>query len=216
MYNDVNQWWAHHKSSYSVQQKHFNVIQLIDKLFSSVPFNLYDIGAGTGVLLSELEELYHSCYFCGFDLSQEAILNKVCNSNIVLHDINSSLSLEQISNSNINIACFVDVLEHLPNPSLALSTLPQSIDYLLISVPNFNHLSARISCLLGRVPFQNKPQRGGHIYWFNYSVLCQLLTDSGWKIILENNLYPNPAYKSLSSLKQLSATSFILIAKRCA
>ena len=54
--------------------------------------------------------------------------------------------------------------------------------YIIISVPNFNSLPARIQILLGLIPENNRPQKG-HIFWFNYSSLKRMIRGDGWKQI---------------------------------
>jgi hypothetical protein len=55
------------------------------------------------------------------------------------------------------------------------------VEVVILSVPNFASLPARLQAILGRVPENNQPKKG-HIYWFTYQVLRSLLQKTGWEI----------------------------------
>jgi hypothetical protein len=50
----------------------------------------------------------------------------------------------------------------------------------IIGVPNFSSLPARMQVLIGRVPENNQPNKG-HVYWFNRRVLDVLTLQAGLK-----------------------------------
>jgi len=69
----------------------------------------------------------------------------------------------------------LDVLEHVYAPEVLLEEAVRvSKKYIIISVPNFNSLPARLQILFGKVPENNRPNKG-HVYWFNYDNLTKMI-----------------------------------------
>jgi SAM-dependent methyltransferase len=78
--------------------------------------------------------------------------------------------------------CALDILEHLLDPLAALRELARIGREIVIATPNFSYLKGRFSAAAGRVPFQNKPQRG-HSYWMNQPVLEGLFSAAGLRVL---------------------------------
>lgn len=74
--------------------------------------------------------------------------------------------------------CALDVLEHLMDPSTALREMARVGREVVIVVPNFSYWRDRVRTLAGRVPFQLRPARG-HVYWFNRTVLREVIASAG-------------------------------------
>lgn len=78
----------------------------------------------------------------------------------------------------------LDVLEHLYFPERVLrEALRVSKECVIIGVPNFSSLPARLSVLIGKVPENNRPKKG-HCFWFNLDVLRRIVDESGGEITL--------------------------------
>ena len=65
--------------------------------------------------------------------------------------------------------------------------------YLIVSVPNFNSLPARIQTLVGRVPENNRPNKG-HVFWFNYGNLSEIFRKNNLDI---SELKTNTFFKNV-------------------
>jgi hypothetical protein len=52
----------------------------------------------------------------------------------------------------------------------------------IVAVPNFNYVKGRLEMIVGRIPFQSRPQRG-HAYWINYDNLRRLLDEAGLRVL---------------------------------
>lgn len=116
----------------------------------------------------------------------------------------------------------LDVLEHLLNPNNLLKEVFRvTSKYVIISVPNFNSLPSRIQVLLGKIPENNRHHQG-HIYWFNYYVLRDLLDKSNIKInmIVINSLWEDKPvvgfiFKYLANkLPNIFGLSFIVLGEK--
>lgn len=76
----------------------------------------------------------------------------------------------------------LDILEHVYNPEKLLSQMHRvTKSAVVISVPNFGSLPARLQVLLGKVPENNRPNKG-HLYWFTWKVLKDLLAQENFVI----------------------------------
>jgi hypothetical protein len=89
-------------------------------------------------------------------------------------------------------AVILDVLEHVYDPQPTLSALRGRVEQLIISVPNFVSLPARLQVLAGRVPENNTPRKG-HVYWYTLDVLRKRLQETGWMIV---EIGVNPSWAS--------------------
>ena len=131
-----------------------------------------DIGCGDGLLLQALSQ--KGAIVSGMDISEEGV--RQCREkgfDASLFDV-STESLP-FADKTFDTVIILDVLEHVYEPELLLKEAARvSKKHIVISVPNFNSLPARLQVLFGKVPENNLPHKG-HLYWFNYSVLESLL-----------------------------------------
>ena len=76
----------------------------------------------------------------------------------------------------------LDILEHLYQPEKLLREAHRVTKRnLVLCVPNFNSLPARLQMLMGKTPENNKP-RQGHVYWISHSVIKDLLERNNFEI----------------------------------
>ena len=139
-----------------------------------------DLGCGDGAFLDVLRERGIDAE--GADISSEAVARCAQKDHRVkLIDIaHERLPFDDKMFDSVFV---LDVLEHLYNPGNFLKEAARiSRSRLIIGVPNFNSLPARIQVLLGRVPENNKPSQG-HVYWFNERELRKMLEDADLKLV---------------------------------
>lgn len=177
----LDSWWKSKAISVAdILQKHAHVLDLLD----SASYPLIDLGCGTGKFLQCVEAIGADHVVIGVEGSEYAVKNKVCRSNILCDDIR-----HWVPGGNVATVTLIDVIEHINNPQKLLERIAGYADNIIIACPNFNHFTARLSVLFGRVPFQNRPQRGGHVYWCNYHMLFDLFESIGFAVIKEHHLY---------------------------
>jgi len=142
--------------------------------------SVLDLGCGDGTLLDSLRLKENDAE--GLDISQEAI--KKCeakNHKVKLFDFSNG-QLPYADNS-FDYVVMLDVLEHLYNPDTLLAEAKRvSRQFIVLSVPNFSSLPARLQVALGKVPENNKRGKG-HIFWFNWNVLAKMLQARELKIV---------------------------------
>lgn len=139
-----------------------------------------DLGCGDGLMLSLLEK--KSVTGRGIDLSEKGI-EKAKNKglDVSVFDFGSGERLP-FDDESFDGVVILDVLEHLYDPLTVLKEAVRvSKNFLIIGVPNFSSLPARIQTLFGKVPENNHPNKG-HVYWFNYRVLENIVNNAGLRL----------------------------------
>jgi methionine biosynthesis protein MetW len=140
--------------------------------------SVLDIGCGDGLLLSMLKNNVSE----GIDISEEGV-KKCLEKGMKATLCDFSKDKLPFEDNAFDYVVMLDVLEHVYAPQELLEEARRvSKRYIVISVPNFSSLPARIQMLLGKVPENNTPQKG-HIYWFNLRVLCGMLEENDLKIV---------------------------------
>ncbi len=178
-----------------------------------------DVGCGDGLFLDMLAQKGFKAQ--GVDMSEEGV--KKCKAKgldaVILDATGGKLPFQDNEFDSVTL---LDILEHVYAPEeLLKEAVRVSKKYVIISVPNFNSLPARLQVLLGKVPENNRPNKG-HLYWFNESVLRQMLDKQNLKLVqMEvNTFWENSAFfcrltKMLARIKpSIFALSFVVKAEK--
>lgn len=152
--------------------------------------NVLDVGCGRGGLLEYLRDK-KNCRVVGIDISDNAI--QIC-SEKGINVMKCDLDVDEISGT-YDVIILSAVVEHLIEPLPILTKLRNNLNKngcIIVGVPNFSHLIARIQYLLGRnvkrfgddeIDMKLGIQPPGHIQFFNKSTLSYLLTVAGYRPI---------------------------------
>jgi 2-polyprenyl-3-methyl-5-hydroxy-6-metoxy-1,4-benzoquinol methylase len=167
-----NNRWARGPQEYSMRHR------LALPLVVSGP--VLDVGGGDGLFASLLEQATEFKVSV-IDASSVAIA-MARERGLVAHIQDISVALPFPSKS-FGTACALDVLEHVRNPLALLREMTRVAESVVISVPNFNFVSARFAMFFGYVPFQSRPRRG-HVYWFNPIILMALAREAGLRPVV--------------------------------
>ena len=153
--------------------RHKEALRLIDS------GKVLDVGCGDGLFLGMLKQ--KKIESVGVDISEEGV--KKCRSNnLEASQCDFSVNKLPFPDNEFDYVVALDVLEHLYNPEHLLKEAKRvSKKYIIISVPNFNSLPARIQMAFGGVPENNRPNKG-HVFWFNYRVLEKMLNNNGLSV----------------------------------
>ncbi len=138
-----------------------------------------DLGCGDGIFLALLKE--KGIEGCGLDISEVAV-EKAKSRGLSAKQFDFSQNRLPFADNSFDSAVLLDVLEHLYQPQNVLKETARVANEVVVAVPNFNSLPARLQVLMGRVP-ENNLAKKGHIYWFNLKVLQKMLLENGFKII---------------------------------
>ena len=141
--------------------------------------SVLDLGCGDGILLDSLKLRGNRVE--GVDISREAV--KKCEAKghkVELFDFSDGKL--PYSDNSFDYVVMLDVLEHLYDPDTTLAEAKRvSKRFIILSVPNFSSLPARLQVFLGRVPENNRRGKG-HIFWFNWNVLVKMVRAKGLRI----------------------------------
>lgn len=184
--------------------RHEQAIQLLEGP------RILDIGCGDGLLLEMIRK--KGFKGVGVDLSEEAV-RKCKVKNLDAYVIDSTSKKLPFSDGEFESVVILDILEHLYSPEVLLrEAIRLSKKNIIISVPNFNSLPARIQVVFGNVPENNRPNKG-HVYWFNYKNLTKMINDENAHISeFKINTFFEKAFfgKSMKLLAKLFPSLFAL------
>jgi len=141
-----------------------------------------DVGCGDGLFLSIAQSKDLEC--TGVDFSESA-LSALSLRNLSVRTVQADIMVTGLpfEDDTFDMVTALDVLEHVLEPAKLLRELSRvSRGSLVLSVPNFSSLPSRLQCLAGKVPENNRLKKG-HVYWFNWRNLNQILNDNNLEII---------------------------------
>jgi len=177
-----------------------------------------DLGCGDGVFLELLKN--KGIEGRGLDISEVAIA-RTKSKGLSAEQFDFGSQRLPFADNDFSLVVLLDVLEHLYQPPNILQEARRVAKEVVVAVPNFNSLPARLQTLLGRVP-ENNLAKKGHIYWFNLDVLQKMLKETGWQIMETKNNTFFERYFLLKNIfrflaevfPNLIALSFVIKAKR--
>lgn len=162
--------------------RHAKALEMVEK-----GQKVLDVGCGDGLFLSALAQ--KEVLASGVDISEEGV-KKCREKGLDVSVVDISIENLPFQDGAFDTVIMLDVLEHLYAPEALLQEAARvSKKYIIISVPNFNSLPARLQVLFGNVPENNRPNKG-HVYWFNYKILKKMLENNNIKqITLKTNTF---------------------------
>lgn len=165
-----NRW---QREDQKIQFRHKATISMIDS------GTVLDLGSGDGLLLSLLKN--KGIEGVGLDLSEDGVSKANAKGlNTKVFDFgNNKLPF---TDNSFDTVVMLDILEHLYDPEALLKEAKRvSRRSVIVGVPNFSSLPARLQVLVGKVPENNQPKKG-HVFWFNYSVIRKFFSNIGLNI----------------------------------
>lgn len=152
--------------------RHAQTLEMVEK-----GQKVLDIACGDGLLMSALKK--KGVLVSGVDISEEGV-KKCREKGLDVSVVDIATERLPFEDDTFDTVIMLDVLEHLYAPEELLREATRvSKKHIIISVPNFNSLPARLQVLFGEVPENNRSNKG-HVFWFNY---CNLI-----KMCKQNNL----------------------------
>lgn len=173
--------------------------------------SVLDVGPGDGLFLSLVRDIRDD-HIEGADISEESV--RRCEQKGIKAKIIQTAERLPYPDEAFESVVLLDVLEHTYEPVPILKeALRVASHSVIVGVPNFSSLPARLQVLFGRVPENNYPQKG-HIYWFNNTTLQYAVQSSGG-CIAEKLMNVQRPFKPFATLllalfPNLFALSFVI------
>ncbi len=154
----------------ALQFRHRAALSMIDS------GTVLDLGSGDGLLLALLRQ--KGVIGRGLDLAEEGV-RKANAKGLDTQVFDFGNERLPFPDNSFDTVVMLDILEHLYDPEFVLGEATRvSKKNLIVGVPNFSSLPARLQVLFGSVPENNSPKKG-HVYWFNYGILVSMLSKHG-------------------------------------
>jgi methionine biosynthesis protein MetW len=173
--------WA--RNEQKIEYRHVAASSLVPSLAE----NLLDVGCGDGTLLSLIRSQRSDLQLTGVDFSIVGLAEarkKVPDASYLQVDANEAFPF---ADNTFDVVTVLDVLEHFLEPEkILIEAARVSKKYVIVSVPNFSSLPARLQVVFGTVPENNRPNKG-HMYWFNRTALYHLLSQTRLDVITERS-----------------------------
>lgn len=156
------------------------IIPLVDALFSDFckkEVNLLDIGGGTGLICNRIATYIRNNYdkkvnkFL-LDLSPGILEVQKKNNPDFKQALNEDIRKTTFNDKQIDLALIIDVLEHIPDPEVALKEIKRISKHVVLKVPLEDNLYTNIRNVLTRGR-QRKDMyvRFGHVNFYNFKKL---------------------------------------------
>lgn len=160
-----NERWT--RDDQEISFRHREALALIMGIVDGSNHTLLDIGCGDGLLLSLVKE--RDIVAKGLDISEKAVEKaRAKGLDVAVYDTDGSIPFPD---NTFDVVVMLDVLEHVYTPEALLREAARvSKRWVIVGVPNFSSIAARLQVLRGAVPENNRPRKG-HVYWFNEAVL---------------------------------------------
>ena len=151
---------------------------------SSNATSILDLGCGDGLFLS----LHPALRKVGLEMSKEAV-HKAKERGLDARQFDFEHEKLPFKDDEFDIVTLLDVLEHTFDPATELRNASLAGKRVVITVPNFAFLGARLSALFGRVPSVLN-ERKGHCFYFTRKKLQEIFVRANLRVVAEKNYYP--------------------------
>jgi methionine biosynthesis protein MetW len=147
---------------------------------------ILDIGCGESIIGQTLKEKYNKDVY-GIDLSK-ALLKVAMRRGIkcLRSDLEQGLPYKE---NSFDVVVAGEIIEHIYDTDHFLEEIKRVVvrgGELILSTPNIASLGSRLSLLIGKHPLMLETRLkgfSGHIRWFTYQALKELLEDHKFRII---------------------------------
>lgn len=175
---------------------------------------ILDVGCGSGAIGYLLGKSYT---IIGIEKYQEYFKSAQNNCQKLYQlDLNKPQDLAKITEKNIDMIIFGDVLEHLLDPNLVIDQLLTKISsqgLVIISLPNIAQLPYRLKHLMGEFEYSDSGiMDRTHLHLYTLKTAKQLISHHHLKIV---RLYPaGTAYSFFPHLPTLVASQFVFLCQK--
>lgn len=164
---------------------------------------ILEVGCATGYVGEHLVR-NQCCEVYGVEYvakAAEKAEKRGCYRQVIVGDIQDSITVESLEVETFDFVLFGDVLEHLINPERALEIVKPLLKHggqILICVPSIVHWSIRRDIMRGRFEYTDTgPLDRTHVHFFTRKTARDLVKQTGYRIIKESGVVwlPSLIYK---------------------
>lgn len=142
-----------------------------------VPESICDVGCGAGFVLSELRRIYADCDLSGYDIAPALPTFWSQHEGTSIHfQLGDFASL---NTRRYSVVLVLDVIEHVPDPFVFLSSLRIAGDHFVFIIP----LDLSALSVLRERPLLRQRREVGHIHYFTKNLALALLAETGYSVI---------------------------------
>lgn len=197
---------------------HTRLRRILGLAKNSLKGKVLDVGCARGYLGRRIKEIGGN-YVAGIEISEGAAHQaRAVLDDVYVFDIQKHW-LAEVKEQKFDLIILSEVLEHVFDPVFVLKNAHDMLSpdgEIIITTPNFMVWTNRIKFLFGNFKYQEQGMFDfGHIRWFTYRYLQDVLQESGFKVIQENHIiFPGKLTKFLKFWPSLFAFQFILKARK--
>ena len=196
---------------------HTRLKRILFLLGSKKGQRVLEIGCAAGRLGLEIKKLDH--YVAGIEISESAAKEaKKVLDEVYVFDIEQDWPAELLS-QKFDIVVLPEILEHIFDPVYVLkksSTVLKPSGEIILTTPNFLIWTNRLRFLFGFFKYEKQGMFDfGHIRWFTYPYLKQVLAETDFTIIAEKHIiFPGKLTRILKFWPDLFAFQFVIKAEK--
>jgi len=183
-----------------------------------------DVGCGKGRLCIAAKQKYKKIYGC--DISDELVID-LKRKDIYACKLDLNTQKLPFSNDYFDGITCLDVIEHVVDPHFLLEEIKRVLKnngIFIISTPNIGYLKHRLRAIIGKSPktsgvktqdkLAKKYWDGGHLHYFTFSDMRQLLSKHKFRIIGEKGIFSRGLLNGNFLFKELLAAGMIFKCKK--
>lgn len=205
------------EKSVAYGMSHTRLKRILELIPGDRALRVLEVGCANGRLGQEIKKLGH--FVAGVEISPQAAQNaRWVLDEVYVFDIEGEWP-KKFEEQKFDIVVLPEILEHIFDP---INVLKKSADVLkpngeiIITTPNFMTWTNRIRFLFGFFKYEEQGMFDfGHIRWFTYQYLKQVLVESGFTIMAEKHIiFPGKLTKILKFWPGFFAFQFVIKAKK--
>ncbi len=185
----INLGRLHIKEGFWIPPRVFIAVNLIRSLYKEDidKLEILDVGCGEGTLGMILrKEFAYGFSITGLDVSEKALkFAKPFYDEVIAMDIQDSENIPRVKR-RFDLVIALEVLEHLPEPEIALrniKSLMKKQAYFVASFPNMAWYRYRLTLLRGSFPQNYLLRPGEHFQNFTFYSFKELLNRAGFEMV---------------------------------
>ncbi|MEK7659266.1 MAG: class I SAM-dependent methyltransferase [Patescibacteria group bacterium] len=205
------------KKSVAYGMSHTRLKRILELIPRDRKLRVLEVGCANGRLGQEIKRLGH--FVAGVEISFEAAQNaRQVLDEVYIFDVEQDWPVELL-NQKFDLVVLSEILEHTFDPVYVLkksAAVLKPVGEIIITTPNFMTWTNRVRFLFGFFKYEEQGMFDfGHIRWFTYNYLKEVLYESGFTITAEKHIiFPGKLTWILKFFPSLFTFQFVIKAKK--